>query len=292
MRQDKFALGLYLMLLPGPAMAQSTAPKVGDIVYAFTDERGRLVHTQRLSDIPPALRPYARRVDRPETPEYAREAPLLALWRWFADEPVPSAPEATAAVSAPISLYRYRNRAGRVVYTNLAASVPAEQQHGSTVALDHVSLNSQLGRELDRELKSQYDVLQAAPFCQNIRAGLEEPLWQRFWNEHRPLVVCGLAILAFLLITPWIVSRVGLAPWARTLGRAIPLLGFVGVSAMLLVKTGQSLSELRGRAAPCEAGAWARAGLGEHPLAQRQHLVRALQAETAVLEQIHAEGRL
>jgi hypothetical protein len=181
-------------------------------------------------------------------------------------------------------MYRYRTREGRIVFTNLAASVPTDQLHSAALDLRHVSINSQLGAELDQELKTQYDLLQAAPFCRGVRAALSEPFWQRIWTEHQPLVVCGLAILAFLVITPWMVRRVGGAPWARA------ILGFVGVSTMLLMKTGRSLSDLHGRAEPCQADAWSRASQSPQPLVQHHQLVKALQAETAALEQIHAES--
>ena len=284
-----FALGMIVgpWAVPSWVAAQTAEPKLGDAVYAYTDDRGRLIHTHRLSDVPEALRPSAQRVDRPELPAPI-ETPLQALWRWFSDEPAPIPGAAVASSSA--SLYRYRSREGRVVFTNLAASVPTDQQHNATLDLQHVSVNSALGRELDSELKTQYDLLAAAPFCQDMRAALQEPLWQRLWNERRPLLVCGLAILAFVVLTPWVVRRVGGAAWARTLSYAIPVLAFVGVSATLLMQTGRSLSELRSRAQPCESDAWARAGQSQHPLVQHNQLVQALRTETAALEQIHAES--
>ena len=289
MRRAKLALGLYVAAwtVPCVAAAQAAEATLGEAVYAYTDDRGRLIHTPRLSDVPEALRPYAQRVDRPDPPKPS-ETPLQALWRWFGDEPAPIPSGALA--SSPTSLYRYRNREGRVVFTNLAASVPTDQQRDAALDLQHVSMNSQLGIELDRELKTQYDLLAAAPFCQGVRAALQEPLWQRAWNERRPLLVCGLAIVAFIALTPWVVRRVGGAPWARTLSYAIPILAFVGISATLLMQTGRSLSELRSRAQPCEKDAWARAGQGDQPLIQHNQLVQALRTETAALERIHAES--
>jgi hypothetical protein len=285
------ALGLCLIAFgsPRPVSAQGAAPAVGEAIYAYTDDRGRLIYAHRLSDVPEALRPFARRMDQQNVPK-ASESPLQALLRLFGDEPAPTS--AAAAASGPASMYRYRTREGRVVFTNLAASVPTDQLHTAALDLRHVSINSQLGAELDQELKTQYDLLQAAPFCRGVRAALSEPFWQRIWTEHQPLVVCALAILAFLAITPWVVRRVGGAPWARALSLAIPVLGFVGVSTMLLMKTGRTLSDLHGRAEPCQADAWTRASQSQQPLVQHQQLVQALQAETATLEQIHAESQL
>jgi hypothetical protein len=262
----------------------TAAPTVGEAIYAYTDERGRLIYAHRFSDVPEALRPYARRVDQ-QAPSPS-ESPLEAVMKWVEGE----APRPLAGPAAASSMYRYRTRQGRVVYTNLADSVPTDQEHTAKLDLSHVSVNSELGAEIDQELKTQYDLLQVGPFCQNMRSELSQPLWQRVWTEHKPLVVCGGAILALLLATPWIVRRVGGAAWAKALQFAIPALAFLGVSTLLLMRAGNALSALRSRAEPCDASAWQQASRTPKPLVQHQQLVNALQAETAALERIHMES--
>lgn len=252
-----------------------------DAIYAYTDDEGRLVYANRLQDVPGPLRAYARRVDRNPTSSTATD-PTASLLEWT---PTPLLNRPTEP-----ALYRYRARNGRITYTNLADSVPVTQRAAAKLDLDSVSLNSKLGADLDRQLKAQYDKLRESSFCRSIEAAANEPFWLRAWQEHAPLVVCGGAILVFLVITPWMVRRVGGAPWARALSLAIPVLGFVGLMTFVLMKSGRSLSQLRDRAAPCDPASWASAARSDKGLVEHLHLLDALKTETKALEQIHAES--
>jgi hypothetical protein len=270
---------------PARPSAQVTPP---DAVYAYTDDRGRLLYVNRLADVPEALRPFARRVDQDAAPS---GGVLDKVWGFLGQQP-PSAANLPAPVKpqAP-NLYRYTTRDGRVVYTNLADSVPQEQRELAALDLSRIAINSKLGAELDQQLHQQYEELRSSSFCQGARAALSQPFWQRAWTEQKPLVVCGAAILGFLLVTPWMMRKgVGVA-WARALKLAIPVLAFVGVSTLLLMRSSRSLSDLSGRAEPCQPDAWLEASRGDKPLVQHLQLVKALQTQTAALEQIDAESR-
>jgi hypothetical protein len=264
------------------AQAQAgRAQSAEDAIYAYTDDGGRLVYVNRLQDVPLQLRAYARRIDTPDPPG-AADDPSAPLLDWIAKP-------GRGATAEPV-LYKYRGRNGRMTYTNLADSVPPTQRAASRIDLREVSINSKLGAELDQQLKTQYDSLRESKFCHGVQAALEAPFWQRAWKEQAPLVVCGGAILVFLLITPWMIGKVGGAPWARALSMALPVLAFTGLLAFVLLKSGNAMSQLRDRALPCAAGSWSAAGRADNGLVQHAQLVDALKNETKVLEQIHAES--
>lgn len=256
------------------------AQPVADAIYAYTDEDGRLVHVQRFTDIPEKLREHARRVDRDEPGPGASSDPSDALLDW-AERALGSQPD------KPSALYQYRGPTGRIVYTNIAESVPKPQRAGARVDLDAISLNSALAGDLDRELAKRHRALQTAAVCQQLRAAEAEPWWARAWREHQPLVVCGGALLALILLTPIMFSKGWGSAWARVLTTALPVLGFVGVSTFLLMQSERASSALHTRAGRCETNALQNAG----GVRQRVALVAALQKEQDVLAQIHAESR-
>lgn len=271
-------LGLVWLVLAAhsfsPAGAQPTAEE--DAIYAYTDDRGRLVHAQRLQDVPMHLRRSARRVDAPLP--VASKADQLIDW-------LSGVSSGAGAGQEPV-LYRYRGARGQPVYTNLEASVPPEQRAQARVELSHVPLNSELGTALNQKLQERFDALRTAQACSELRSEAELAWWQRAWRDHRVVVVCALALLALLLCSPWMLRRGWGGQWARVLWTGIPLLGFVALSATMLMKANGSLRALTPRAQRCDPAAFAAAP----GLAQRFSLVSALEAEQAALAQIEREG--
>lgn len=256
------------------------AQPVADAIYAYTDEEGRLIHVQRFTDIPEKLREHARRVDQPEQAPAASDGVSDALLDW-AERAMGS------KADKPLPLYQYRGPNGRTVYTNIADSVPSTQRANARVDLDTISLNGALAGDLDRELAKRHRALQASAVCTQLRAAEVEPWWARTWREHQPLVVCGGALLLLVLLTPFMLSKGWGAAWARVLTTAMPVLGFVGVSAFLLMQSEKASSALHTRAQRCETSALQNAG----DVRQRLALVTSLQREQDALAQIHAESR-
>lgn len=262
--------------------AQTPLAAEEDAVYAYTDDRGQLVHVQRLQDIPLSLRSAARRVDLAEERQPSgglTQADKLVDWLTGND--------LGHAAKEPV-LYRYRGASGRPVFTNLISSVPRDQRDRARIDLRHVSLNSELGSALNDELEARFDAARASEACTELRSEAELPWWQRAFRDQRPLVVCGGVLLLLVLCTPWMHKRGWGAPWARVLGTATPLLGFVGVSAYLLMQTQAQLRSFAPRAERCEPGAWAAAP----DLPKRFALVSALEAEQQALARIERESRL
>ena len=265
-----------LPLCAAPGLTPSASE---DAIYAYTDERGRLVHVQRLTDVPEALRASAQRVDTPD-PAPAATGGVNGLLDWLGEQ------SDVVARKEPV-LYRYVERGGRTVFTNLATTVPANQRELSRIDLRHVPLNSLLAADLDHELSRRYQDLRTSGTCERLRAQTEAPWWQRAWDTHRPLVLCAGALLLLLALTPWMASKGWGAPWARVLWTAFPLLGFVGTTATLLRQSSNSLSRMESSLKQCEPGAWQSAG----GLPQRFQLVQSLEAEQHALAQIERESR-
>lgn len=273
-------LALYSVLIAfvwlNTAHAQLGSPKLtaadNDAIYAFTDDRGRLVQVQRLADVPPHLRATAKRVDVPDD-EHSGEVPQPTE----GEEPV---------------VYRYRTAQGGVIFTNLWTSVPIDQRANARVDLRQVSLHSELGRSIDQQLEQHFDALQAGDTCAQLRAAASTPWWTpAFWSraspEHRPLWLCGLAALLLLAASPWMLSKGWGGSWARVLQTGIPVLAAVALSAFVLIRLSRSSEALQTTAQDCKPEAWQQ----KKTLPQRLKLVQALEAEKQALAQIEAESR-
>jgi hypothetical protein len=280
----------WLVAMCGPPQlaAAQTQP---DSIYAYTDDKGQLIYVERLQDVPLRLRPYARRVDNdaPASPSLA-DGDLQSLLAAFRASGGANGERASQSAGGPV-LYRYRSVSGRTVYTNVLSVVPLAQRAHARVELANVSLNSDLGRELDDKLTEEHARLAEQPTCQQLTAAAAQTLLSRIWKDHGPLVVCGSAIMLFIVLTPWMLRRVGGREWARTLSMAIPALALSGIALYATVTSTRSLQALRARADPCTGTAWARAGAEPAPLVQRLKLLDHMQAQQRTLEEIAQESR-
>src|ERR1700712_456258 len=227
---------------PG-ALAQPSAEQ--GAIYAYTDDRGALVHVQRLQDVPLNLRHAVRRVDLPQAAVTAG-SPAGKLMDWLT-----AAASGNAAAPQEPVMYRYRGGRGQGGYTNLATSVPLGQRDDARIDLRNVPLNSQLGAALNQQLEQRFQALRASDACSQLRSEVEQSLWERSWRDHRVLVVCGGALLLLLLATPWMHSRGWGAQWARVLFTAVPMLGVVAISASVLMKANAARGTLLPRAERC-----------------------------------------
>jgi hypothetical protein len=274
------------------ARAQDSAPNQReDAVYAYTDDQGRLVHVQRLADVPPWLRAHARRVDSdapsPVGPGSAADGDMDALFDALG--PTGATPGRTRPAAA---LYRYRNLLGQTVYTNVLSSVPPAQRANARLDLSHISLNSPLGLELDRRLNAEHARLAEQPRCQQLRSAVQSTLLERLWHDHKPLLVFGVAILGFVFVTPWMLRRVGGREWARTLSMAIPALVAASVFTYATLESSRALSSLKELAAPCQQASWTALAGQDQGLIKRLELLRGMHHNQAkALDQIAQEGR-
>jgi hypothetical protein len=253
-------------------------------VFAYTDDRGRLVHADRLEDIPARLRAYAQRIDVPDVEPQLGAAGLRdALLEWVGQ------PAGTAAAADP-AVYRYRSRSGRISYTNVAESVPVAQRQNARIDLSHVSLNSQLGAELDARLAARYQALQSSDVCRGVAAAAEEPLWRRTLREHPVLWSIAGLLLLLMFLTPRMLRNGWGEQWMRALSTAVPLFGLLGICVYALHRSQQSQTVVQERAKPCASATWQQAAREPDAVAQHARIVESLQTQSALLQQIQREG--
>lgn len=193
---------------------------------------------------------------------------------------------AALLVSAPAQaqdFYRYVARNGRAVYTNIVEQVPLEQREHAKLDLSHISLNTEIGAELNRRFAEQHAELSASSYCRMLfDAAAQGPL-RRAWEEFAPLIVCGGLLLAFLLFTPSALRRFGAPVWAKTLMMAIPSLAVGGLITFTMMQTNKALAELKRRVKPCAGETFAALAREPDALVQRSRLVSELQRQIATV---------
>ena len=266
-----------LLWAAGMTVAVAEPPRAEhgeDAVYGYTDDHGSLVHVQTLDDVPPRLRPFARRLDVPNAD--ASLGSLLATKLAPGENPI---------------VYRYVTKSGATRYTNVLESVPAAQRSAATVDLSHVALNSAVGRDLERLLEKEHTRLASSSSCQQLRAAAEVPLWRKIWDDHGPLVVIAVVAALLVFVTPAMLRRVGGREWARALSMAIPALAALGLFAYATFRASQAMSQLKAKAAPCEQGTWNALAQQDRGVVDRLQLLQHMHVQQEALEKIALEGR-
>lgn len=266
-------LAVVLSLLGwGHAGAQSW-PAREDAVYGYIDDHGGMVHAQSLDEIPPRLRPYARRLDLP-----SEDSSLVTLL------------QTKPRSGGETVVYRYVTPEGQTRYTNLLASVPVRQRSAAAVDLSRVSLNSDVGRDLDRVLSHEHERLAKSPTCQQLRAAADKPLWRETWDDHGPLVVIGAAFALLVLLTPIMLKHLG-ASWGKLLSMLIPALAAIGLISVAAIRGTRTLSQLKVKAAPCESATWNALAKKDDGLVERLHLLQYMKVQQQAAELVAAESR-
>lgn len=156
----------------------------------------------------------------------------------------------------PNTIYRYRNKRGRAVFTNIWDQIPANQRsHAEKMDLSHITLNPQLGAELDASMQTQFEIASASAECKKVKA--QATHWMKpIWDDYGHLIILGAVMLLLLLATPFALRQVDAPVWARTLTRSFMLLAFVGVFMHTTVRAGKMYQSMRDAAAPCERETW------------------------------------
>jgi len=186
--------------------------------------------------------------------------------------------EDTAAVTPeqsdyPSTFYRYRGKRGRWVFTNILDEVPANQRDGAKLDLSHITLNTQVGAELDASMQYEFETLSASPECREVKE--QAAHWARVvWDDYGHLIVLGVVFLALVLGTPYALRRVDAPTWARTLTKSFMLIGFVGVFMHTTVSAGKTYRAMKEAAAPCERDNWN--ALAKEPTAGRSGQLKML----------------
>jgi hypothetical protein len=217
-----------------------------------------------------------QRGSRPPPPAAATTPPAVPAGGQGASEPPPSAKPSTPL--PPQTIYRWHDRHGRAFYTNSAEAIPEPERERAKVDLSRISLNTELGTELNHRLERRYEALAATPKCEQLRQAAELGFLERMWTDYAPLVVCGGLLLLFVLFTPRALRQFGGPVWSRTLMMAIPALALSGLVLFSMRETNLAVIELQHRAAPCEHSTFDGMGSSPDAVLRRAALVRHLQA--------------
>jgi hypothetical protein len=173
---------------------------------------------------------------------------------------------------------------GRVVYTNIAEQVPVEQRERARLDLSRVSLNSEIGRELDQRFAQEHAELTQSDYCKELRGAAGQGFWQRLWSDFGPLLVCGAVLLGFLLFTPSAMRRYGAPVWAKTLMMAVPSLAVAGLLMFTMGHTNKTLGEIRQQLRPCTAETFENLKSSPNPIQKHAELIEQLKREIAKID--------
>lgn len=178
-------------------------------------------------------------------PKLEDTAPLLSDWATPSEDDAPA-------------FYSYVNDAGRVVYVSHPGLVPpGHRGTAEEVDVSRVSLNTELGDQLNEAIKEEHASLAATDVCQEARRDGEDDFVSHAVKRYPFWLVIGGVILLLLVTGPAIARQVGAGPWIRTLAWVIPLLLFLGVLTHTARQTQSTLSLLRSTSALCDAEALA-----------------------------------
>jgi hypothetical protein len=189
------------------------------------------------------------------------------------------------------AIYRYVDTKGRVVYTNAAEQLPLDKRESARVDLSRVSLNTEVGAEMNRRLEQQHAALTQTSYCKRLIESANAGALERAWDNDPISVLCAGGVLLLLLFSPSMLRRVDAPTWAKTLMFAIPLLAVVGVISFMISHAERTLAAVKSRAEPCMHETFARLSGDKDSLLRRSQLVEQLQQEVSRLEAIGKEGR-
>lgn len=176
-------------------------------------------------------------------------------------------------------MYRYLGAHGRVVYTNIEEQVPLAQRDRATLDLSHISLNTEVGAEIERRLAEQHAALSKSPYCRELVAASNQSVLERAWQQHQPALLCAGAVLLLLLLSPRMLRQMDASLWSKTLMRAIPVLASVGLVSFIATRTNETLGALRQRAAPCLHETFVRLKAEKDALQRHSQLIEQLRTE-------------
>lgn len=183
------------------------------------------------------------------------------------------------------NIYRYTNKHGRIEYTNIVEQVPPGQRARARVDLSRVSLNTEVGTEIERRLEEEHAALTKSPYCSRLRAAANTGFLERLWEDFAPLIACGGMLLAFLLFTPAALRRFGAPAWAKVLTMAIPALAIAGLLMFSMNYTNATIAQLKQQAKPCASETFAKLSGQQDTLLHHVQLVDQLKQEIAKLDQ-------
>jgi hypothetical protein len=205
-----------------------------------------------------------------------------------AESPVPARPVQSLLPLDPI--YRFVDRAGHVVYTNIVETVPLEERERGKLELRLITADTELGVELSARLRQEHETRIQTPVCDQLRAAIDTPPLRRLWDEHAPLLGGAAMLVAFVLFIPSMLGRFGVSLWMRMLATIIPLMAVIALGTLGYEQARTSLQAQQLQAQPCLADTFdklTREGGGLDCQAELLRSLVALQASQGAADAAH-----
>lgn len=195
-------------------------------------------------------------------------------------EPKPRTKE-SAPAPMPQQLYKYKTKSGRVAYTNILDEVPLDQRQGHEVDLSHVSLNTEIGNELNQRAQQEREhrQLAATPYCKELKAAATKTELEQLWDDHPIPITCAVLIALLIVMTPTMMRSVHPPEWARVLTKVIPALLLVGGAMYGMQMANKKIAQTRKLLKPCLSETFASLDQSQDPAAERLTLIEQLRRD-------------
>lgn len=248
-------------------------------LFTYLNKENRKICIKKWGDIPDIFRSTAKPLLEGESPNSNEWRSLLPLKK-NDDKQVLS------------TIYQYRNQDGRLSFTNIWDDIPVGQhQKAKIVDLSNVSLNTQVGNEINRSLTQQYESLLDSDYCSFSRERKSKDWFTVLWTEYRAVCLIAFIMIVFVLLTPFALRRMNAPDWARVLTTAIQTLSFIGLMVFTSIYMGKTSAHIKISEeidTACEPSTWAKLETQPNPIAKRMMLLKDLKKQ---VEMIDAERR-
>jgi len=176
------------------------------------------------------------------------------------------------------TIYRYTDKRGRARYTNIWDEIPdAYRESVEVVDLSNVTVNTEIGKEIDARLSEDFEKLVESDYCTKERARSEQSFLSRLWSEYRIVVIIAGVILLLIVLTPYALRRINAPDWSRTLTMAIQMLLLLGVVTYTTICSSRAAQDMKGKISSCDPNAWTRLNRGPNPITEHMILLKDLQ---------------
>jgi hypothetical protein len=163
-------------------------------------------------------------------------------------EVTPSAPPPVAT-----TVYSYVNEAGRTVYVDQPDRIPAKYRaKSSTVGLSQVSLNTELARDLDRQVLKEHRALARTPFCAEHKVRANHSWWRQLFHSHGYILLIAASLVVLILVTPFAIRSMDPPAWTRLMAFAIPSLIVMGLVTHSMVEASRVRQQVAHTANLCD----------------------------------------
>jgi hypothetical protein len=204
---------------------------------------------------------------------------LAALIALAASSPSLVLAEPEPPPAPPQQIYKYKNKDGRTVYTNILDEVPPDQRVGGKVDLSKVVLNTSVGNDINGRLAAEHAELAQSPYCKELEKVANKSAFEQLWDDHAPLIVCGGLIALLILMTPTMMRKVNPPDWAKVLSKAIPALFVVGGAMYGMTYANKMATQARSKLKPCLNETYESLAGSADPTSERLGLVEQLKSD-------------